>query len=157
MALPSVVLSEFTSDSFFMAISVFGLTAVMLKSGIIYRLVLIVLKYIPPVFKNMLEALGYKKGGKAADQLAIASFMGINLLTSAFITGKALYLIVFGMLPLQVREQFTSTYWIFASLIYLVVTFILSLLFIFIFYRNEEVPLLSKRQIETQLKHFRSP
>jgi len=181
---PSLALSGFTSDYFFMGMSIFGLSAVMLKSGIIYRFLLFTLKYVPPykiaypfyiflmglfftpiipstsgtvgimapIFKNMVEALGYKKGEKAATQLAVATFIGITAFGSAFITGKATNLIVFGMLPLQVREQFTSAYWVFASLIYLLVTFILNLAFIFILYRNKEIPVLSKEQIEVQLK-----
>lgn len=44
----SVVLSGFTTGTFFMALSVFGLTAVLMASGITYRVILIVLKYVPP-------------------------------------------------------------------------------------------------------------
>lgn len=43
----SVVLSGFTSSSFFMAIGIFGLGAVLLSSGLTYRIVLRLLKILP--------------------------------------------------------------------------------------------------------------
>jgi len=42
-----VVLSGFASDSFMMALSVFGLGSVILSSGIVYRLLLKILQYLP--------------------------------------------------------------------------------------------------------------
>jgi len=43
-----IVLGGFVSGSFFHAISVFGLGAVLLNSGLIYRLSLMILYYFPP-------------------------------------------------------------------------------------------------------------
>lgn len=43
-----VVMSGFTSDSFFMAMSFFGLSAVFLSSGLLRRLILLVLRHAPP-------------------------------------------------------------------------------------------------------------
>jgi len=43
-----VVMSGFTSDSFFMAMSFFGLSAVFLSSGLLRRLILVVLRRTPP-------------------------------------------------------------------------------------------------------------
>ena len=43
-----VVMSGFTSDSFFMAMSFFGLSAVFLSSGLLRRLILLILRRTPP-------------------------------------------------------------------------------------------------------------
>ncbi|NES80885.1 MAG: cyclic nucleotide-binding domain-containing protein [Moorea sp. SIO2B7] len=47
VAPPSVVLSGFSSSSFFLALSIFALGAVLTTSGLTYRLVLIILKAAP--------------------------------------------------------------------------------------------------------------
>jgi len=54
-----IVLSGFTSGSFFLAMSVFGLGAVLLNSGLIYRISLMILYYFPPTlfWQNLALAL----------------------------------------------------------------------------------------------------
>lgn len=47
LAPQQVVLSGFSSDSFFLALSVFGIGAVIVKSGIFYRLSLLLLNHLP--------------------------------------------------------------------------------------------------------------
>jgi len=47
LAPPMVALSGFATGSFFMALSVFGLGTVLTSSGISYRVILIILKYLP--------------------------------------------------------------------------------------------------------------
>ncbi|MDM8564076.1 SLC13 family permease [Candidatus Halobeggiatoa sp. HSG11] len=44
----SVILGGFQSSSLFMAMSIFVLSAVVVSSGLVYRILLILLKYIPP-------------------------------------------------------------------------------------------------------------
>lgn len=43
-----VVLSGYSSESFFMALSVFGIGSVLVQSGLIYRFALLILRIIPP-------------------------------------------------------------------------------------------------------------
>ena len=47
IAPPSVVLSGFSSSSFFLALSIFALGAVLSASGLTYRLMLIILRAVP--------------------------------------------------------------------------------------------------------------
>ncbi len=184
-----VVLSGFTSGSFFMAMSVFGLAVVLVASGVTYRFVLVALKYFPnsrfgytlsifltgflltpvfpsangrvsittPLLTDLVEALGYKPGGKAATQLAVASFSGLSLFSGAFVSSKAINFVVFGLLPPQVKEQFSWAYWAFASAVFVLVIFLLYMLFSYLMYRNDELPVLSREQLDAQLRILGPP
>ncbi|MCL6611578.1 MAG: anion permease [Peptococcaceae bacterium] len=147
LAPPQVALSGFASGSFFMALSVFGLGAVLVSSGISYRVILLTLKYIPksrfccafsifftgllltplvptpsgrvsivsPLLQDMSEALGYKPGSREANNLSAAAHTGVTFFSTSFLSGSAYNFLIFGLLPLQVREQFTWEYWTMAA------------------------------------------
>lgn len=184
LAPPSVALSGFTSSSFFMAMSVFGLGIVLVASGITYRLVLLLLSIVPtskfwyvfsiyllgtlltpiipsangrvslasPLLKDMIEALGYKRGEKAATQLSTSVFTSLNLFSTVFLSSKTINFVVIGLLPLQIRNQFSWGYWFFASIVSMIVMGVLSILIIMFSFKSEEVPRLSKEKINLQLK-----
>jgi len=179
----SVVLSGFASGSFFMALSVFGLGVVLVASGVTYRMILVILRYIPnsrfwyslsmlltgmlltpvvptpngrvsitaPLLRDMTEALDYKPEGKSATQLSVATYLGATCFSTIFLSGSPFNFFIFGLLPLQIREQFSWEYWAFASLITGLIFFILCLILVTIVYRSEDRPHLSRPQIETQL------
>ncbi|OPX87814.1 MAG: Inner membrane protein YbhI [Pelotomaculum sp. PtaB.Bin104] len=178
-----VVLSGFTSGSFFMAMSVFGLGVVLVSSGLTYRLVLIILRYAPrtqigyniaifltgvlltpviplangriglvsPILLDMVEVLGYRPSGKAASGLSAATFNGFTFYSSIFLSSKPINFVVYGLLPLQVREQFTWAYWALAAAVCGLVIFVLYFLISSLFFRNNEVPALSTERIEAQI------
>lgn len=182
IAPPSVALSGFTSGSFFMALSIFGLSAVLISSGLTYRIVIFMLRYLPlsqfwytisifitgmfltpifpsangritlatPLFSDMVESLGYKKGGKAATKLGVATFSGFTLFSSIFLSSKSINFVMFGLLPLQVQEQFNWGFWFYASLVAGAVLFVLYLIVAGIMFRNNEIPRISKDKIEAQ-------
>ncbi|MCI5121020.1 MAG: TRAP transporter large permease subunit, partial [Candidatus Electrothrix sp. AUS4] len=182
IAPPDVVLSGFTSGSFFMALSIFGLSAILTTSGVTYRIVINLFRFLPlsqfwhslaifitgifltplfpsangrigiatPILLDMAESLGYKKGGKAATRLAIATFAGFTMFSSIFLSSKSMHFIVFGILPLQVRERFSWGYWLYASLI---AGFVLLAFYFFltqIMFQNSDRPRLSRDIIKAQ-------
>jgi len=184
IAPPSVALSGFTSGSFFMALSIFGLSAVLISSGLTYRLVITILKILPrnqfwysismfitgifltpllpsangrillasPILTDMVESLDYKKEGKAASGLTISTFMGFTLFSSVFLSSKSINFVIFGLLPIQVREQFDWGFWFYASLVAGIVLFVSFIILNHLMFRNKEVPRLSKEQIRAQEK-----
>ena len=184
IAPPSVALSGFTSGSFFMALSIFGLAAVLVSSGLTYRLVINMLRILPlsqtwyafsiffigmfltpllpsangrislasPILKDLIESLGYTRSGKAASRLSVATFSGFTMFSSVFLSSKSINFVIFGLLPIQVRDQFNWGYWLFASLIALAVMLLLYVLAVGFMFRNAEVPKLSKEKIEVQHK-----
>lgn len=184
IAPPSVVLSGFTSGSFFMAMSVFGLTVVLVASGITYRLILIALRHIPPSrpayalvmfftgflmiplipsysgrvslitspLLDMVDVLKYKPSGKASTQLTAAIFSGTTHFSSVFLTGTSLNLLIYGLFPVQVREQFSWGTWAVAAAVFTLVSIIGYLLLLFVMFRADEVPGLSRERIDAQLK-----
>ncbi|MCI5157929.1 MAG: TRAP transporter large permease subunit [Candidatus Electrothrix sp. AUS1_2] len=182
IAPPDIVLSGFTSGSFFMALSIFGLSAILTTSGVTYRIVINLFRFLPlsqfwhslaifitgifltplfpsangrigiatPILLDMAESLGYKKGGKAATRLAIATFAGFTMFSSIFLSSKSMHFIVFGILPIQVRERFSWGYWLYAALIAGCVLMAFYFLLTQIMFHNTDKPRLSREIIKAQ-------
>lgn len=184
IAPPKVALSGFTNESFFMAMSVFGISAILVSSGLMFRMVINLLKCFPmsqewharillvagiimtpilpsangriimavPLLKDMIESLGYKKEGTAANLLATTAFMSFSFFSFAFLSSKAIHFVVFGLFPAQIKEQFSWTYWFYASLPAFLIVLALLLITLKLFYREKEQPHLSKQIIDVQKK-----
>lgn len=182
IAPPEVALSGFTSGSFFMALSIFGLSAVLVSSGLTYRLVITLLRYVPrskfwynltilfvgifltplmpsangrislanPILVDMIDSLGFKKGGRAATDLSVATFSGFTLFSGVFLSSKSIHFVIFGLLPMQVQEQFNWGYWFFASLVVGAVLLVLHVITSKYLFANDEKTTLSHEKIETQ-------
>jgi DASS family divalent anion:Na+ symporter len=182
IAPPDIVLSGFTSGSFFMALSIFGLSAILTTSGLTYRIVINLFRFLPlsqfwhslaifitgifltplfpsangrigiatPILLDMVESLGYKKGGKAATRLAIATFAGFTMFSSIFLSSKSMHFIVFGILPIQVKERFDWGYWFYAASIAGIVLLTFYFILTQIMFQNSDKPRLSKNIIKAQ-------
>jgi anion transporter len=100
---------------------------------------------------NLSESLGYKTPSKASTGLFVASFLGLGQLGFLFLTGSTTSLIAWGLLPADVREQFTWGYWLVAALPPTVVVFIIVLLCTIFLYRPESEPKISHKMVQTQL------
>lgn len=179
-----VVLSGFTSSSFFLAMSVFGLGAVLVGSGLTFRVVLHILRRLPanqsafwlglmgvgaamtpvlpsangratlmaPLVRDARSSLGYRDGDRAATRLAVMAFMGITLFSPIFLTSKSVNLVVYGLMPAQVQSAFHWSSWLGASLAAGAVLLFGTALLARWWFRNEEVPRVSRGCIESQLK-----
>lgn len=144
---PQVILSGLSSDGFMLALSVLGLAAVISASGLSYRLLLAVLRYVPhtafwqntallgvgfiltplipsingrvalvsPFLSDMLEILQLRLKGAAANQLAVAAFTGVTLLSAVFLSSKSVNFVIFGLLPDQIQDQYQWMNWLLAS------------------------------------------
>jgi len=177
------ILQGFSSSEFFMAMSIFGVGAVLVTSGLTFRAVLLMLKYIPPssffhslalifagfvmtpvlpsangrvglagpIMIDMLTALEYQPKGKASTQIAVATFTGFTLFASVFLTSKPINFVVYGLLPMQVQEQFQWSGWIYGAGVSAITMMTLTLISMAIWYRNDEKPKLSKHHIDAQL------
>jgi len=178
----NVALSGFTSGSFFMALSIFGISAVLVSSGLTYRVVINLFRILPlsqfwhsfaifitgifltpllpsangrislssPILIDMVESLGYKRGGKAATRLAVATFAGFTMFSSIFLSSKAIHFIVFGLLPAQVRDQFDWGYWFYSAIVAGIVLFLFYFILTQIMFSNQERPGLSSEIIKAQ-------
>lgn len=182
IAPPKVALSGFTNESFFMAMSVFGISSILVSSGLMFRLVINLLKYFPmsqawharillfsgilmtpvlpsangrivmgvPLLKDMIESLGYKKNGSAANLLATSAFMGLTFFSFAFLSSKAIHFVVFGLFPTQIQDQFSWGYWFYASIPAFLVMLVLLIISLNYLYRKKEKPSLSREIIKVQ-------
>ncbi|HVO95107.1 MAG TPA: SLC13 family permease [Terriglobales bacterium] len=101
---------------------------------------------------NLSESLGYKTPSKASTGLFVASFLGLGQLGFLFLTGSTTSLIAWGLLPNDVRQQFTWGYWFIAALPPTLVVIVIILLFTVFLYRPESQPTVSYRMVQTQLE-----
>jgi anion transporter len=100
---------------------------------------------------NLSESLGYKTPSKASTGLFVASFLGLGQLGFLFLTGSTTSLIAWGLLPTDVREQFTWGYWFLAALPPTLVVILIVLLCTILLYRPESKPKISYTMVQTQL------
>jgi anion transporter len=101
---------------------------------------------------NLSESLGYKTPSKASTGLFTASFLGLGQLGFLFLTGSTTSLIAWGLLPDDVREQFTWGYWCLAALPPTLVVIVIILACSIVLYRPEVQPKISYTMVQTQLE-----
>jgi len=101
---------------------------------------------------NLSESLGYKTPSKASTGLFTASFLGLGQLGFLFLTGSTTSLIAWGLLPADVRAQFTWGYWFLAALPPTLVVIVIILAFSVFLYRPESQPNVSYTMVQTQLE-----
>jgi len=100
---------------------------------------------------NLSESLGYKTPSKASTGLFVASFLGLGQLGFLFLTGSTTSLIAWGLLPSDVRQQFTWGYWFIAALPPTLAVIIVILICTIFLYRPESKPKISYTMVQTQL------
>jgi anion transporter len=100
---------------------------------------------------NLSESLGYKTPSRASTGLFVASFLGLGQLGFLFLTGSTTSLIAWGLLPADVRAQFTWGFWFLAALPPTLIVIALILLCTIILYRPESQPKISYTMVRTQL------
>ena len=100
---------------------------------------------------NLSESLGYKTPSRASTGLFVASFLGLGQLGFLFLTGSTTSLIAWGLLPADVRAQFTWGYWFVAALPPTLIVAVIILLAAVLLYRPESRPKISYTMVQTQL------
>jgi anion transporter len=101
---------------------------------------------------NLSESLGYKNPSKASTGLFVASFLGLGQLGFLFLTGSTTSLIAWGLLPEEVREQFSWGYWFYAASVPTLVVTAIVILATLILYKPESPPRISYKMVQTQLQ-----
>ena len=107
---------------------------------------------ISQMLVNLSESLGYKNPSKASTGLFVASFLGLGQLGFLFLTGSTTSLIAWGLLPANVREQFTWGYWFLAALPPTLVVVIIVLASTMFLYRPESKAQVSYKMVQNQLE-----
>lgn len=107
---------------------------------------------ISQMLVNLSESLGYKNPSRASTGMFAASFLGLGQLGFLFLTGSTTSLIAWGLLPADVRSQFTWGYWFLAALPPTLVVTVLVLLSIIFLYPPESQAKVSYRMVRNQLE-----
>jgi anion transporter len=100
---------------------------------------------------NLSESLGYKNPSKASTGLFAASFLGLGQLGFLFLTGSTTSLIAWGLLPDDVRAQFTWGYWFLAALPPTLVVTAIVVVGAILVYRPESQAHISYKMVQNQL------
>ena len=106
---------------------------------------------ISQMLVNLSESLGYKNPSRASTGLFVASFLGLGQLGFLFLTGSTTSLIAWGLLPADVREQFTWGYWFIVALPPTLVVVIVVLSSAMLLYRPESKAQVSYKMVQNQL------
>jgi anion transporter len=107
---------------------------------------------ISQMLVNLSESLGYKNPSKASTGLFVASFLGLGQLGFLFLTGSTTSLIAWGLLPADVREQFTWGYWFLAAFPLTLVVVVIVLASTMLLYRPESQAQVSYKMVQNQLE-----
>ena len=106
---------------------------------------------ISQMLVNLSESLGYKNPSRASTGLFVASFLGLGQLGFLFLTGSTTSLIAWGLLPADVRSQFTWGYWFLAALPPTLIVTVIMLLSTILLYRPETKAHVSYEMVQNQL------
>ena len=101
---------------------------------------------------NLSESLGYKTPSKASTGLFAATFLGLGQLGFLYLTGSTSNLLAWGLLPKDVRAQFTWGYWFVAALPPTLVVIAIMVVAIIFLYRPESKPQISYKMVENQME-----
>ncbi len=101
---------------------------------------------------NLSESLGYKTPSKASTGLFVATFLGLGQLGFLYLTGSTSNLLAWGLLPKDVRAQFTWGYWFLAALPPTLVVIAVVLVSIIFLYRPESQSQISYKMVQNQVE-----
>ncbi|MBI2211778.1 MAG: anion permease, partial [Deltaproteobacteria bacterium] len=107
---------------------------------------------ISPMILNLSESLGYKNRSKATTGLFVATFLGLGQLNFLYLTGSTATLLAWGLLPTDVRAQFTWGYWFIVTLPPTLVIIATILLSVNVLYRPETQSRVSYSMVHNQLQ-----
>lgn len=96
----------FANSTWFLILGILALGAALGRSGLLYRITLLILRRCPPTFSGQALALGL---AGAVSTLFVPSVQGRVTL---FLTGKATCLLAWGMLPEATRAEITWGRWL---------------------------------------------
>ena len=109
-------------------------------------------RIISQMVVNLSQSLGYKTPSKASTGLFVASFLGQGQLSFLFLTGSTTSLIAWGLLPWDVRAQFTWGYWFLAAFPIAFIVAAIVLISTMFLYRPEPGAEVSYKFVQTQLQ-----
>lgn len=93
------------------------------------------------------EKLGYAHRSKGMAGLWSSMYLGYNQLSQAFLSASFFAYIILGLFPAAVQEQFTWTFWLIASVPWLLISAVAGFLLIQFHYTPEHAPKVTKEDI----------
>ncbi|OPX88690.1 MAG: Inner membrane protein YbhI [Pelotomaculum sp. PtaB.Bin013] len=176
--------SGFSNSSWYLLLGVLAISASISKTGLLFRLALLLLRKFPPSYigqtlafaltgliltpvipsnncraalasplaRNLGKALNLKNYSPGTVGLAMSCLLGFGQMSFMFLNGSSSNLLVLGLLPGEISSQITWGYWLKAALPIGALFFLLSYLFIILFYRPQGKIQLNPAVIESQIK-----
>lgn len=130
-----------------MALSVIGFV---LTAGLSSRNARVTLA--APTAKEASNALRYPPRSPGSIALGMVALVSFGDLTTLFVTGSTISLLLVGLMPEATRNQFTPLYWFAAALVPNLVLFVLSYSAILVIYRPPMHTPIDRTKVRTQLE-----
>ncbi len=112
---------------------------------------------VGPFAVDMIEALGLKPSGVASARLATTAFISVTALSSVFMTGKPMNLVVHSLLPPESRDLFQWTGWLAAAAVSGVLMIALNGLVVSALLRGGETASYSRQMVQEQIRILGKP
>jgi len=129
--------------------------AVLLMSGLLFTPLIPSihqrLAILTPLMRDMMEMARCIPKGTGATALAVSTFTGTNLLTSAFLSSQAINFVVLGLIPEQIQSQYDWLYWIYGTLAFSTVMLACHAFMAMLMFRSSDDFSLPKEKITAQL------
>ncbi|MBI3964396.1 MAG: anion permease [Chloroflexi bacterium] len=105
-----------------------------------------------PATRGIADALKFRRHSGGAVALGLITYLSFNQISTMFVTGSNVGLLLQGLLPEPAHSQFTWGYWFLASLAPNAILYALSLTAILLIYRPNLGGSVERRTIQTQRK-----
>lgn len=110
------------------------------------------LSLVLPFYRDMVDGLNLTPQGKPATALMAAAFSGAMLLSPMLLTSKSSNLTAFGMLPVQLQEQFQGLFWFVAAAVAALTVTAVHLVMVRTCFGRSAQAALPKERLQQQLK-----
>ncbi len=112
---------------------------------------------IVPILKDIIKSLNLDKiknsnKNNSINFLLTSAFIGATGLSTIFLSSKAIHFAIYGLLPMQIKERFSWSMWLYASFVvgFIMIAGIVFLLFLF--FKDIEKPQTTKNSIYLQFQ-----
>ena len=110
-----------------------------------------------PLAAEVADALGYEPGSRPRAGIALATLFGFGMMTGLFLTGSSSGLLIYSVLPPDVRAQFTWGAWVLAALPLHLVILLVGLVAALWLYRPSVANTVTRERLAIQRRLLGSP
>ena len=145
-----VILAGFSSSNFIVALSLLGLSSVLVSSGVVYRIMIKILKFCRPsyigadmlkiFYHDTLHIRNLEDESCQAQALGFSAYCGAGIFSQSILSASMMHFVLLGLFWGQYANQYDWWGWLFASLGPLAVLLIGYLFILYFFFSKSVSP-----------------